>query len=147
MKWLEDNSNQFLFPPELKVEKRELLMYEFNRLIPELKLSISERNIDIFVEYPVGECFDILFNWEVDLKTTSDGKVYCTICKSPRKYDNQFDLYSDHSFIPLLNWVNKITKDSYLLLSEYSKDGVITARCAEIITNKKRRVNLFLKTI
>ncbi len=108
IKWLESNAKLFNYPPIITKENDDEILFLFDGLIPNVVCNLSKNFIDIWYKHAENK-IDLLF--EIDMPTiefAKDSLYYCSVCKSPHYYQSENELYENHTFKPLLEWVNKI---------------------------------------
>ena len=116
-KFINDHYDEFKYKPTKTVRKRNGLVYIFFRdLNPCFSFYISNWELSIQINF--RRCFwDWLNHFEVSEKRKSTGEYYCACCIDEWKnimFASRYDLWCDHVFSPLLEFINNINSD-YLI--------------------------------
>jgi len=116
--WLAKNGHRFNRNCKVRHYKtRGLLRIYFEDVTPEIVCSVIESGctgITVAVHYR-RECWDLLCDFDCDIKRTKNKKYYCSLCNEPLFYKTPQGLLIDHSFEPFLEWVNSHFTSSHVL--------------------------------
>jgi len=116
--WLAENRIRFTYPPWISQIKRRGFEIRFNGVSPHISGWIGRTggNIVVAVQYH-RECIDIIADLDVYEAMTADGQYFCSLCVEPIRYKSREELWIQHSFEPLLEWVNsEFTASAWLYI-------------------------------
>jgi hypothetical protein len=123
--WLDGNRSRFAHPVELQKKPGQWGKYSFAGIHPAISGSLTESGLNVSAEYQ-GECWDLLFDVDAYPKKVPEGYV-CRECLPgyQKLFVSRSDLWADHLFERLLNWVNEeLSRAQWLVLEaippEYS---------------------------
>ena len=108
LSWLSENHGRFIVEPIVPELKEGSLKLSFQGVAPDITISIHGKgSIVVAVDYQ-GECWDLLTEFDVFPKRNSAGDYYCDQCLpgSIKYYRSRMELFKEHSFEPMLEWVN-----------------------------------------
>jgi len=114
--WLAKNEHRFYRKCKVcHYKTRGFLRIYFEDVTPEIFCSVNE-----WVGVVVGVRFrrkfwDLLCDFDCDIKRARNRKYYCSLCNEPLFYKTPQELLIDHSFEPLLEWVNSHFTSSHVL--------------------------------
>ena len=115
-RWLRENKSRF--PYEVTViAKKNASALKFQGVCPELKISVY-RNYNLYSVTASAiyqsEMWDLI--WDLDLIVAKEGVYYyCILCDKAKRYKTKRELYIDHNFEPLVEWVcENLTPNNYL---------------------------------
>ncbi len=105
--WMETDNDRFekLWAATDPVDDRiGLSMHRFTRY---LSVSLSPTGVTVAVKWD-GECWDLLFDDDLVARRTAAGEWHCKLCPRPRtKFARIEDLWIDHLFAPLADWIER----------------------------------------
>jgi hypothetical protein len=137
--WLSENSDRFVVKPIVSKEiirKAPYLTVGFSGGAPEVTISIYGcGNIDAYVMYH-GRCWDTLRWFDVYPRRDLSGGYYCSEClpEAKKLFRSRKELLAEHSFEPLLEWVNEnFTPSRWVCLFAIDGSG---STWAEIVQEK-----------
>lgn len=134
IKWLNANTGLFKYKPVLVKEHDDEAFYRLEGLSKGLYFNVCEHWIDIWFEIPDGR-IDLLCEIDMPEVATNDGQYFCSCCKEETvNYKSVEELYAKHTFIHLLNWVNKLTDKHYYQVIEFNPGGsfAVELSCGDI---------------
>lgn len=142
--WLQRNEGRFLVKPYIRRIYKESFAVGLNNVE---NISIHF-DLSGFVTIPVffkSECFDILTDFDIS-EEREGNKYFCGQCGSRRYFSSRDELWENHVYEPLLEWVNEnIKSGNYLCI--YDFEGSTTAKIvkSEDLFLDKNQDHLILK--
>ena len=116
--WLAKNGHRFDRKCTVRHYKiRELLYIYFEGVTPEITCSVIGSGcigVSVTVQFR-RKCWDILIDFDCNVKRTKDGQYYCSLCQEPLFYATPQELFIAHSFETFLEWVNEHFTSSHVL--------------------------------
>lgn len=105
-RWFRASHSRFLYSIEFRRISNWRFKLAFTDLPGCLQVSISEGEIDIWVEWD-DETFDLLASFDVHPIKGPSGTVECKLCSPREAYSNPRALLKDHVYEPFLQWSNE----------------------------------------
>jgi hypothetical protein len=134
-RWLTKNINKFNYKPIITNEAPDKLYFHFEGIIDSIECILCEHWIDIWYNHS-EEGVDLLCEIDMpELKMAKDELYYCNTCTEQKLYGSVDELYADHTFKYLLDWVNEIEQEDYIRVMDGGENHGIF--CAEL-KNRKR---------
>ena len=108
LSWIGKNGDRFSHKPDIMTIRSESLSFGLLGVIPEICCTLSFYEIEVHAFYK-GDHWDILQFFDMPEIDLEMGGYYCRRCDSTRRrfYPSGEDLFAEHCFEPLLQWVNK----------------------------------------
>lgn len=69
--------------------------------------------VSVHVEYPPGELWDIVADFDVSPQCTRDGRFFCGLCEPPKYYGSEMELWERHSLEPWRKWLNEVATEDH----------------------------------
>ena len=137
--WLRANKSKFPLDLIRVKNLKNRSRYRFKG-VPNVFVDISPCGLSIFVIYR-NQNIEILFDEEIVLKVSSDGRYYCGLCKDNgyhRYYQTHNNICEAHLYKTLLKWVLKnLRKQNYLVIRRWG-----TSTDARILSLRSLRKEL-----
>ena len=122
-KWLSDNISHFAFNPIIIKEDTDTIILQFEGIVDKINCIFSGHFIDICYRDSEGHS-DILYEIDLPSVKRKNGRLYyCNDCKEPLFFKNVAELYKEHSFNHLLEWINEIKNEDELRIMDGSQYG------------------------
>lgn len=104
--WLRQNRRRFRFQPVIVKRLKNCIQLRFKGISQKIQCVITQHCADIYVSHQ-GECWDILIDFGVAERKSSAG-YYCELCEPDTRgfFSTREELWIEHCFEPLLEWVN-----------------------------------------
>lgn len=67
----------------------------------------------VHVEYPPGELWDIVADFDISPQRTWEGRFFCGLCERPKYYGSEMELWERHSLEPWRKWLNEVATEDY----------------------------------
>ena len=117
-KFINDHYDEFKYKPTKTVRKRNGFAYIFFRdLNPCFSFYIHNNN-ELSIEINFRGClWDWLNHFDVSEKRKNTGEYYCGCCTDDWKnimFASRYDIWCDHVFSPLLEFINNINSDDLI---------------------------------
>lgn len=101
------NRRRFHQPPFNANMDRNCIDLQFSGVTQHITCSIgSDGSTGIWVHY-AGQCWDSLAEFDVAPEKASQGGYFCRFCITPQFFASRQALLIEHSWQPLLEWVNE----------------------------------------
>ena len=84
---------------------------------------------------------------EIYPKIAQDNKHYCELCTKPVYYNSINELYINHSFEPVLEWINNMSKNHYMYYIADPDTGPVDTPIIDHSDNTQRRPKNWIKKI
>ncbi len=131
--WLKQNRSRFSHQPVIARMVKRSYVLRFAGITPHVEWHIRHGHENfassgIVVMYR-NECWDILFDSDLQERRTSSGGRYCETCNPEHRktYASREGLWISHAFEPMLDWTMREFKPSNLLYLLAEKGSSISA--------------------
>ena len=123
--WLANNRHLFTWEPYIDHEVHRHFVVKFKGITPLISCGFYDGgDISVHVDY-FGRYFDIIQELDIREEMTPEGRYFCRECRDYQEgevpeYDSREELWAEHSFKPLAEYVSEtFTDGSMLLLCNY----------------------------
>lgn len=125
--WLKKNRSRFRHPPYIAHIHGEGFDVKFSGISQHIVGFIGEHgSAGIWVHYD-GRCWDSLSDFDVAPEKSLHGGYVCRLCENPKIFASRQALLIEHSWEPMLEWVNTRITDTTWVCLYGDEDGGITA--------------------
>ncbi len=116
--WLKQNRKRFSHQPVIVRRTKRSYVLRFSGVTPHVEWHIHHGRgnhvSSVIVVMYRDECWDILFDSDLQERRTLDGKYYCEMCNPEHRkvYASREGFWISHAFEPMLEWTTREFKSS-----------------------------------
>ena len=104
------------------------LIVKLANITEHIHLCIKRTSFDIPVHFH-NECYDFLRSIDIDARVDKGGMCYCALCREDvRLYETEYDLYVDHTFSQVREYLESISQPGKSLVLRYRVNSYSDAR-------------------
>ena len=123
----------------------------FVGITPEISLYLGKSRLEIYVtECGTDKVYDVLAEFDLlERRHPESKRFFCGLCEQPNYFQSRYDLWVEHSFEPLLSWMDKNFQDGKWLCV-FTRDGFSEARIVDehtLAQAKQQQLFCFAKPI
>lgn len=127
--WLKKNRSRFRHPPYIAHIRKEGFYVRFTGISQHIMGFIEKHgSAGIWIHYD-GRCWDSLSEFDVAPEKSPEGRYFCRFCKTPQLFASRQALLIEHSWEPLIEWVNtRLTSTKWVCLYGGENAGMTAAK-------------------
>lgn len=111
--WLKSNSHRFNVNPYIEKSRKDHFYVKFSGVTDQICCHFGPWQVEVWAQYEGDpELCDIVAEFDLSEARNASGQYYCKSCLEAKLYDSREELWIEHSFKPLAEWVNKKLTDS-----------------------------------
>lgn len=126
VRWITENRSSFVIPIAIDRTSRDAVHFHFQGVAKSLSGVLCRDGQLMVMASLEGECWDILIDFDLAERVAADRRYTCELChpSSRKDYALRRDLWIEHSFVPLLQWINDVlAKNRFIEFHQLSQGG------------------------